>query len=429
MEYQIGGWVRLLRDYCNAKKGDILQITEVISQSHVNVNFNGKSLGSGLLTTNSLLNTECEWVGMEKPQENEVILKVGDWVKIADKELPIIENWLGETNGTFTHQGPYQIEEINSSNTCVLRMGGKSCTLSFTRFTKVEPQEIKNSPEEAKTEKWQPKMGDWVWANCPNAGPKKEVVGVVHIIDSSYITQPCIKIKGNQTWFYPEKAEDLIRKARPEEIPHTEGVRVSPTEEESIEKTSEITKEEVLRRYPKGTRYRGLRDGNTQTSEGVITHFTGYNAAVGYDYVYRNGKWADIVEEEQEDLLEEAKRRFPIGTRFGNLHDYIGDECIVIGGHYISGKDILVKADRPFEKVKDGGTYIYKRGQWAKSPTKYYEGSNTPLTSFSSTIIDMGTPGELRTKWNIPSNNGVEKMPGEIIVKRNKKVGRRLIMV
>lgn len=68
-KWKIGGWVRLLRDYDRAKKGDYAQITGKINDPLLIVDYNGSKLGSGLYNGLDGHTVECEWVGMIKPSE------------------------------------------------------------------------------------------------------------------------------------------------------------------------------------------------------------------------------------------------------------------------------------------------------------------------------------------------------------------------
>lgn len=92
------------------------------------------------------------------------------------------------------------------------------------------------------------------------------------------------------------------------------------------------TEAEVLAKYPKGTWYLPLKDGGGTgskvfESEGIYERDENFiwvsNAATsGYVYDVERQKWADIVpapeysEISKDSILAEAKRRYPIGTRY-----------------------------------------------------------------------------------------------------------------
>lgn len=504
MKYEKGGWVRMLVNYEEALKGEILQIIKIIDQTHVHVEKNGVKVGLGLFTTNSSFLAECEWVGMKNPNEDKLYdFKIGDWVKIADEQLPITNKWLGESDGKFTHQGPYQIEEINQNNTCVTKLSGKYCTLSFNRFTKEKPlEDVVPSTQEAQTEKWIPRNGQYAVMTQEYGGAKiGEVVKILerqgdlecHYVENlngegcgapywSYM-RPVLshEIPQKQKTYTPQKGDWIIpisgdftdckkfmgqckkvisvhhnyvmieggiggiyfknlRKARPEEIPHTESEKISPiVEEESMENLVR----EANRRFPQGTKVRTLAGSNGESKEEVIGIVSlgsyengGISSSEIKGYVYWKGEWATKIEEriEKEDLLEEAKRRFPIGTTFKSAQS--GDLYTVkSNSHTMKCGNIDV----------DGIPWLYYNGKWAEIVEKSWESRITSemvrevafpelleeLQNYESVSVNYGTPIELRTEWkgSIFSNNGVEKMPGEIIVKKKKKVGRRLIMM
>lgn len=82
--------------------------------------------------------------------------KVGEWVMIKEKYLPVTSsNWLGEGGGV-THQGPFIVEEMSGNMLFVTKMSGIKVMLGRDeRFRKALPHEIPmNTPtnllEEAK---------------------------------------------------------------------------------------------------------------------------------------------------------------------------------------------------------------------------------------------------------------------------------------
>jgi hypothetical protein len=68
------------------------------------------------------------------------VAKVGDWVMIHEKELPIHSNWLGE-GGRMSHQGPYIVTSIGAYNE-VTKLDDISVLLTQDRFRKATQAEI-----------------------------------------------------------------------------------------------------------------------------------------------------------------------------------------------------------------------------------------------------------------------------------------------
>lgn len=83
-----------------------------------------------------------------------------------------------------------------------------------------------------------------------------------------------------------------------------------------------------------------------------------------------------------EELLEKARRDYPVGTKFTNIFNNSNKICTVTkNNHNISFGDIAVNADRPHDGATNSSTYIYYKGKWAEiiynpenySPEKIYE--------------------------------------------------------
>lgn len=166
-----------------------------------------------------------------------------------------------------------------------------------------------------------------------------------------------------------------------------------------------LTKDELLeeahRRYPPGTVYkcpRNIGSYNWISGHNLVetdTRFRFYNdgnniEALGKGYVYFGGKWADIIESPQktqvsspsrEEILEEAKRRYPVGTHFFPAHLRKRPEdkeyCIVTEDSVFivdAGNDIVATIDGEHwdstRNPKYGNTawyrIIYTNGCWAE---------------------------------------------------------------
>lgn len=73
----------------------------------------------------------------------------------------------------------------------------------------------------------------------------------------------------------------------------------------------------------------------------------------------------------RDELLKEAKERFPTGTKFIGIYTKtiagLEQTCIVTESYYSVGSDgdILCPCDRPEEGARGSGTYIRYRGVWA----------------------------------------------------------------
>ena len=144
-----GGWVRLLVDYGHNeqhKKGTIAQIIKAEIYIHLNLPYyiNGESEKCKLTR-----NTECEWIGMEKPlevpdkmreypmtpdacfQAEEWIPKVGDWVTFYN------EKKFSQIDGTWID---------NQGITNYYYNNRKNCSLK-EHLIKALPHEIPNNRE------------------------------------------------------------------------------------------------------------------------------------------------------------------------------------------------------------------------------------------------------------------------------------------
>lgn len=76
-----------------------------------------------------------------------------------------------------------------------------------------------------------------------------------------------------------------------------------------------------------------------------------------------------MTDEEEKLLLEYAKKNYPVWTEFlGSMAGKSFDKkCIVTNdNYYVSDTGVSVDADRPSEKVRRSGTYIYYEGKWAE---------------------------------------------------------------
>ncbi len=123
--------------------------------------------------------------------------------------------------------------------------------------------------------------------------------------------------------------------------------------------------EEAKRRYPIGTKYycvEGTCSGKQIVRAGKEYELRYYNRektridAVGMGFIYSKGKWAEIIEEKPKSstelLIEEAKIRYPIGTKFKSLY-FSGNILTVTDNNarkHSTNGNICVKTD-----TKNGG--------------------------------------------------------------------------
>jgi len=138
------------------------------------------------------------------------------------------------------------------------------------------------------------------------------------------------------------------------------------------------TKKEVLARYPKGTWYLPLnQDGSVGTepkvSKGIYDqgdNFIWVNSESGTGYIYNidQQRWADVVPEpksdfdEKDDILQEAKRKFPIGTRYIPLN---------LGGYPWTEEAISTREATWYKqgRIDVGDGLCYVDGKWAEVVT------------------------------------------------------------
>ncbi len=206
------------------------------------------------------------------PDKQPKKFKAGDWL-IREKD--------GSSANKVTKGNAYQIITVSTNQVTVKNDNGKIESFILSNFRRAKPGEI---PQE----KWIPKVGDWVQ--------------VINNSGEEFILQ--IKKDNGGTWFYGDKIGSYYkykakRKALPHEIP-----------------SQEMSKEELLARarrlYPPGTRYKDVDGRDYVFVVGADNYWVNYelgkdkivsicaaktdrNQSSG-EYIWRNGKWAEIVE-------------------------------------------------------------------------------------------------------------------------------------
>lgn len=180
--------------------------------------------------------------------------------------------------------------------------------------------------------------------------------------------------------------------------------RVVPTPTASVQDstTTRPTKEEVARRYSPGTKYTPFgNDGRLRAGIVSEAHHEPKNNDgcsskwwvndIPDDYVFTNGNWAPIVEIDTvplippnpisnpaarqwtdysfEEIWEEAKRRYPVGTKFTSVIDsrsYVVVSHETPGGtkdHWNKNKQVWFYAD---PNIPDFKANVFKRNIWAE---------------------------------------------------------------
>jgi hypothetical protein len=174
----------------------------------------------------------------------------------------------------------------------------------------------------------------------------------------------------------------LVYHMSPDEFVEYDGVAIKPIDIEAL-------LEEANRRYPIGTMYKELNDEGKATGAlreadqkaDWVVH--GQSIEVGYGYVYAKGRWAEVVNEtkveptekpDKQQLLEEARRRYPVGCRYrpidgkGRAYD-----DTYISSYVCEWRD---------NGIDCGIGYVYVNGLWADvvPETKYVVTQRIPST-------------------------------------------------
>jgi len=130
---------------------------------------------------------------------------------------------------------------------------------------------------------------------------------------------------------------------------------------------------EAIRKFPIGTSYKPLTDKGNPYSDGRVKKsirtpnwVSPAGIDCGYGYIYAEGKWAEIVYQElstdADTILEEAKRRFPVGSKYipispsGKPYDDV--YTVDHEPHFLSDSK---------DRMDCGIGYCYINGKWAKS--------------------------------------------------------------
>jgi len=144
---------------------------------------------------------------------------------------------------------------------------------------------------------------------------------------------------------------------------------------------------EARRSYPVGTRYRplsstGTERGGTETSlrdcrwiHGHEGGKMGIDCGIGYVYILKTDTWAEVIDQpvatkepkepELLDLLAEARRRYPVGTRYRPLSS-TGTNWEGIHPANFECKWYRRKSEGdPYDGIECGEGLVYWNGKWA----------------------------------------------------------------
>lgn len=193
--------------------------------------------------------------------------------------------------------------------------------------------------------------------------------------------------------------------------------------------------------YPVGTVFKSVRFGKEVTV--TSTNFTvdnGGNIYINDTSIYYENEWAEIisnpeVKEETMTLLEEAKKRFPVGTKFVPAHFLEKNDnyyCIIVeDGEFVEREhgsifqaiNGIIWDDGEEDISRYGNIWwdrmLYHQGKWARiieePKTRIVESLNEckaedPLTNISSVTAPYadfvpGTTQTVRTFGQIKEDN------------------------
>lgn len=163
----------------------------------------------------------------------------------------------------------------------------------------------------------------------------------------------------------------------------------------------ETNLEKAARLYPIGTRYIPLnRDGDPYSGKCETTRNprqleSGIDVGSGYIYHIETNKWAEIISDVKaepvvvkEDILAEAKRRYPVGTQYKNS----------LGQVFTSDFDPVISiTDEIYVSIEFQSDFIWSNGKWAEIVDEpIYLGTNSKSFDivFDKSLMDF-SPSEL----------------------------------
>ena len=448
MEYKIGDWCYIIdRGSSQLKTGGVYQINEITSSLHFDIDgTNKKNNGCWVSRKDVRLARPEEIPAVREPGEKieERPFKAGDWVWNSEDGIMQIKeiHFSGATFSAFDkrkeayyyttntkgegdvyyytrHALPHEIPEtIKPKAMETFKIGDYvEITKSSTNWVSDMDQYVGKVVELIRTEgsgrfKIKEDGGRWMWVY--GDGHFKRASAPVHSLleeaKERYPKGTNYKCAFNSGYshvvenpaLFSECNSDIIHGERGKGCLYYKG------------KWAEIVKEEALlieearKRFPQGTQFNNGnllgRSMNTYVSSGAFRE-SGRDILViatnGHNYtLYREGKWADIIVEKEEDKYEKINRLFPVGAVFispENGREYTRCSGTPWAGN---GDDVLVPTT--------GGC-----GQYVKFGGKY------------ATLAPPRSPvPESSSSYSSP---GIERMPTEIAMKK-KPVKRRQLM-
>lgn len=118
------------------------------------------------------------------------------------------------------------------------------------------------------------------------------------------------------------------------------------------------------------TIHRNEKDVYVYASNGMCTTSVDGKEVCSNPYIYKNGVWCEIVPNpnKEEDLLEEAKERYPKGTSFYNAKSK--DVQTTLSDAYYFSTD-----DKNKMAITSGYGWVYYDGNWAEIISPVFQGS------------------------------------------------------
>lgn len=469
-EYEIGGWVKCIAEakknkelsYNQFKLGEYYQIKSL--EFDLVVTIEGYKLTT---ESNSAYDKECEWVGMEKPTEKKNFL-LKPWEAGAIQKFPIGTKFICQHDKQTVHE--VKEHTFHTSEDHLIKFN--NCG-GYVMFAREWAKKVEN-----KEEKWEPKAGEYAIMMHDYGDAKRGM------------TVELLKPQGTTCWYVNFTGQTCthapyityMRKALSHEIPQ---------EKTETMYTPQIGDWVLLSATADGWGA-SKEDARNQTVQitRINDNHMWFKPKVGREVSTRITEIVRKVDgpgtpvNAMDEILAEAKRRFPAGTKFvpqdmhGEVYTVSSEERYYegmtsnviltktnegVGGQYLcyngewakpvgtdstTKDDMLAKAARVFPKgtkyvgLRDAQIYTSEgyvdctmsNGKpasiWVGTDYVYRDGkwADVVTKSYSGIVMDMA---ELRPTSPViysRTTDGVERLPSEIIVKKKEKVGRRLMI-
>jgi hypothetical protein len=271
-----------------------------------NIEIASYSPGSTLYISESpnwIIATEAEYLAQVESTSTTVVKwSVGSYIVITDKP----------SNTGIIEDLHAVCEILNNSGNCI---STKNDALAISReeqgqikwfATKQEAEDFaKTLTKTTNTEDF--KIGDWI-VSLTNRDYFCKIGDVFRVVKFGF--QPNMIYYTNETW----GEASTFRKALLHEIPNNVEV-LKQTEKELLA--------EACKRYPIGTKFKCITHGDIVSPDNYLFHtgddFT-FVTNGNNGFMYRNGKWAEIVEETVKPQFME--REFQVGDRIECVKEY-----------------------------------------------------------------------------------------------------------